>query len=218
MSSVNIHLHLQSSCHAHEQARHQGSDKSIRQGMAAMIVLALLERLMQAASQCGAAKHCHDHGAKSPALEGGSQAGQAAAVQSRAQDGNDSTGVVRQFMALLILLALLCGHKGGHGSAHRTAGEFADRLSDKLSDRAADELQGEEVSAPEAEAAGSALPDADEPSTDDGDVSFEDPISMMLGAMREGRAESLMAGKDDAAFERSLQAMAGDLRQQLGAG
>jgi hypothetical protein len=234
MSSVHIHLHIQPSCHAHEQARQQGSDKSLGQGIAAMIVLALLERLMQAASQSGAAKHCHEHGSKSPALEGGGQAGQAAGVQTHGQDGDGSTGVVQQFMALLILLALLCGHKGGHGSAHGTADEFADKLSDKLADKAADEPQGaevsapeaeevsapeaEEVSAPEAEEADYALPDVDEPRSGDGEDAFEDPTSMMLGAMRQGRAESLMAGKDDAAFERSLQAMARDLRHQLGAG
>ena len=38
---------------------------------------------------------------------------------------------------------------------------------------------------------------------------------MMVKAMREGRAESLMAGQDDAAFEQKLQQMASDLRQEL---
>lgn len=218
MSSVHIHLHIQPSCHAHGQARHEAQDKGLRQGIAAMIMLDLLERLMQAAAQGGAAGHCHGHGAKPPALEGGHQAGQASAVRPGGPDGAGANGVVQQFMVLLILLALLCGHKGKHGPAERTADDFASRLSDRLAEKAAASPADDEIGAAGSGAAAPELPGADEAAPDDEGVPFEDPVSMMLGAMREGRAESLMAGQDDAEYERSLQNAAADLRQQMSAG
>ena len=270
MSSLNIHIHIQSSCHAHDQGRHHGGEKNLREGIAAVIVLALLERLMQAASQ-GGARHghgCHsgsggmDAGHAGASAQAGS-AGQAGAVQPGAKNGEGQIGVLQQFTALLILLALLSGQQGRHGHAKDFADRFSDKLADKLADKllggsdfgpgaaAAPDMNGPSLTAPKADVTDTSTTapeadvddpsatapeaDVDEPSTTAPEADVDEPsttapeadsataadygghdaVSMMVKAMRDGHADSLMAGQDDAGFERNLQQMAADLRQEL---
>ena len=262
MSSLHIYIHTQPSCHTQEHSRHHGTEKNLREGIAAVIVLALLERLLQAAKQGGA---CHGHAGHSgangkdaghagPTGQAGA-AGNAGAVQPGAANGDTQTGVLQQFMALLILLALLSGQQGRHGHAN----QLSDRLADKLADKIADKLMGDSgfgtgmTQAPGTDAPGTTAPetdtntdtevpgtttptpdidtpDIDLPDTDtpdstpptsdrspnvDDSSGGEDAVDMMVKAMRQGHADSLMAGQDDAAFEQKVQQMAADLRQEL---
>jgi hypothetical protein len=174
MSSLHIYIHTQPSCHAQEHSRHHGAEKNLREGIAAVIVLALLERLMQAAKQGGS---CHGHAGHSgangpdaghagPTGQAGA-AGNAGAVQPGAANGDAQTGVLPQFMALLILLALLSGQQGRHGHANHLSDRLADKLADKLADRIADKLMGDPgfgsgtTQAPGTDAPGNTAPETD---------------------------------------------------------
>ena len=189
MSSIHLYIHTQPSCHMHEPAANRSNtEKNLRQDLAALIVLAVLERLLQAA------KHGGEKAEHAPS-SGGSPVDKTHGPQGGTEAGDKALGVLKPFLELLLLLALLCkqnqGHKGG-------ANPVADKVANQLDDGGAP--QG--------------LAQDDNGSGDDGNA-MEDAVSMMVSAMREGRKESLLGGKEDKAFERELTQMSGDLREDL---
>ena len=191
MSSIHLYIHGQPSCHRHDAAANRSNtEKHLRQDLAALIVLAVLERLLHAAKQGG------DKAEHAPAsAHGGKPVDSTHGGDAASNTGDKALGVLKPFLELLLLLALLCkpahGHKGG-------ANPVADKVADQIDDG----------NAPPGLAQG------DNDTGDDGNA-MEDAVSMMVSAMREGRKESLLGGKDDKAFEKELSQMSTDLREDL---
>jgi hypothetical protein len=195
MSSIHLYIHSQPSCPLHDHA-HKPSNvgKDLRQGLAAMIVLAVLERLLRAAGRDS------DKQGQTPRTDAG-QVRQATPAQLGANAAEGAKGVLKPFLELLLLLALLCRHGDRHrGGANPVADKVADRLTDKL-DRP--------------EQAPSSPPGADKSPADTESPEY-DAVAMMVSGLREGHAQSLLAGQDDEAFEREVQRMASELREELG--
>ena len=195
MSSIHLYIHSQPSCHMHEPAANRSNaEKNLRQDLAALIVLAVLERLLQAAKQGGdKAGHAPAHGGGP--VDSGNPVDRTHGSDAASSAGDKALGVLKPFLELLLLLALLCkpqhGHKGG-------ANPVADKVAGQLDDG----------NAPQG------LAQDGNDTGDDGNA-MEDAVSMMVSAMREGRKESLLGGKGDKAFEKELSQMSNDLREDL---
>jgi hypothetical protein len=196
MSSIHLYIHTQPSCHMHgDAAQRSNADKNLRQGVAALIVLAMLERLLQAA------RHGGEKAEHAPS-SAGCNVDKTHGVESGSNAGDKALGVLKPFLELLLLLALLC--KQNHGR-QGGANPVADKVADQLDDGGAPQglAQDDDAAGSEPKATG-----------DDGDA-MGDAAAMMVSAMREGHKESLLGGKDDKAFESELKQMSSDLREGL---
>jgi hypothetical protein len=196
MSSIHLYIHSQPSCPMHDHAhKPSNAGKDLHQGLAAMIVLAVLERLLQAAGRDG------DKQGHTPGTDAG-QVRQATPAQPGANADEGAMGVLKPFLELLLLLALLCKHGNKH---HGGANPVADKVADQLTDK----LDGPEQDL--------SSPPADDKAPADTESPEYDAVAMMVSGLREGHAKSLLAGVDEEGFEREVQRMASELREELGA-
>lgn len=207
MSSIHIHLSAHAHCgvHAGQERPQQAARQDLKRDLVAMLVLAMLEQILKAAAEPGG----KGAGQRPASADGVCAHGQAGGVQPGGADGHEPRGALQPFFGLLLLLALLLKQGGPAGGDRPGANGVAEQVADGLG-RGGQAPQGL-AQAPETEAPSAEAPEAATPET--GSSANEDAIAMMASAMREGHADSLMAGKDDKGLERRISEMSAGLRE-----